>query len=183
MKALFSGFAFLLLALHSFAQDLQATKAAQQACGRAGVAFDKKDGLEQHRALPVILPGKALVYLVQLEGTREGSCIGNCSSVVRFGLDGQWKGATWGNSFVSAVVDPGDHHLCVNWDTRVKKLQQVVTLKAMHAEPGRTYFFGVRTLNVGGPGGADQLVLEPLDEDEASMLLEAYPYSKLKPKS
>jgi hypothetical protein len=182
MRAFFSTFPFLFLVLSSAGQDLRNTKAVQQACGPVSVKYDKGDGLDKHAVLPAVPPGKALLYLVQLEGTAMGSCIGSCVTVVKFGLDGEWKGALWGNSFVFAAMEPGDHHICVNSDVRVNKLEPLVALHGVHAEAGKTYIYGVRVSNVGGTSGVYGLELEPLDGDEASMLLEAYPLSKMKPK-
>jgi hypothetical protein len=183
LRSLFTAVPFLFVVLSSSGQDLRTTKAAQQACGPAGVKYEKGDALEEHPVLPAVPQGKALLYLIQIEGTRLGSCIGKCAAIVKFGLDGHWNGATWGNSFVFAAIEPGDHHICVNSEVRATKLQQVLALRSVHAEAGRTYFFGVRFSGVGGEAGTYGLELEPLDADEASMLLEGYPLSKMKPKN
>ena len=182
MKLFFVTPALLLCAVNSFSQDLRTTAAAQQACGPAEVKFDTKDGLQEHPVLTQASQDKALVYLIQQDGTLAESCIGTCRTLVKVGLDGRWVGATWGNSFLSASVPSGDHHFCVAWESREKKLQQVVALHALHAEAGKSYFFGIRLASVGGSGGTYALELFPLDADEARMRLEGYPLSTVRPR-
>ncbi len=182
MKAFFATLPLLLCAVNCFGQDLRKTAAAQQACGPAEVKFDTKDGLQEHPVLPKVSQDKALVYLIQQDGTLAESCIGTCRALVKVGVDGRWTGATWGNSFLAASVTPGDHHFCIAWESREKKLLQVIALRALHAESGKTYFFGIRLTNVGGSGGTYGLELFPLDADEARMRLEGYPLSVVRPR-
>lgn len=182
MKAFFVTLPLLLCAVNSFSQDLRNTAAAQQACGPAEVKFDTKDGLQEHPVPPEASQDKALVYLIQQDGTLAESCIGTCRTLVKVGLDGRWVGATWGNSFLSAIVSPGDHHFCVAWESREKKLQQVIALRALNAESGKNYYFGIRLTNLGGSGGTYGLELFPLDPDEARMRLEGYPLSTIRPR-
>ncbi len=170
------------LCLSAMSQDLRDTRAAQQACGPSAVRFDKGAGLEEHPVLGEVPQGKALIYLVQIQGTPATGHLQftDRGTITKFGVDGQWRGATWGNSLLSTQVEPGDHHLCVAWNEGgPKKLEQVVALRSLHAEAGRTYVYGVRLL-VSGISYSFDFV--PLDPDEAAMLLGSYPLSKLKPK-
>jgi hypothetical protein len=123
-----------------------------------------------------------MVYLLQLYEPHAEPCIGRCGAIVKFGMDGEWKGATWGNSFVSLPVDPGLHHICANWQGRAKSLNEIVALHSLNAEAGKSYFYGIRVAETGSAGGPYGFTLAPLDPDEARMLLEAYPMSKLTPK-
>src|SRR5271165_503189 len=95
------------------AQDNAAISAAEAACGPKGLKFDLKDDNSQHL---VGRPeaGKALVYVIQDIGTVK--CIGACLTTI-VALDNEWVGANHHNSYFSFAVDPGEHHLCVNWQS------------------------------------------------------------------
>ena len=170
--------ALLLFSLNAFSQDLLSTKAAQQACGQASAEYDKSGMIKDHGPLPGPEPDKALVYLFQMYALHSSPCIGGRGAIVRFGIDGRWKGATFGNSFLYTSLEPGDHHVCANWQTRGSTTPQLVALRSLRVEPGRTYYYGVRIVEASA-----QLLdtfgmeLVPLDEDEAKMLLESYPLS------
>ncbi len=81
------------------------------------------------------------------------------------------------------MVTPGEHHLCA-WDnSRNKKLAELVTLHSLQAEAGHSYYFGLDVIESTNLGvGWVQYVFRPLDEDEAKMLIAAYPEGKSKTK-
>ncbi|MBW4040456.1 MAG: hypothetical protein HIU91_16695 [Acidobacteria bacterium] len=159
------------------AQDLRHTEAAKAACG----TFD--DARSSQNA-PVTANGvaDATVYVLQISNV-DGSCLGNCGPNSRIGLDGSWIGLAKGNSLVKVMVTPGEHHLCA-WDkSRNKKLAELVALHSLQAEAGHSYYFGLDVIeptNLGG--GWVQYILRPLDEDEAKMLIAAYPEGRSKTK-
>jgi len=65
------------------------------------------------------------------------------------GLDGQWIGATNGNSYFYFSVDPGEHHLCTNWQG-FSFLGKTRAAGALHftAEPGGVYYFRAKDIYV-----------------------------------
>jgi hypothetical protein len=102
----------MLLAASAFGQNESTAIAA--ACGPKGVTFDVKRDESQHTfAQPE--PRKARIYFVQDIG--EVNCLGGCVTT-KIGLDGAWAGANQHNSYFSVSVDPGEHHVCANQQSR-----------------------------------------------------------------
>jgi hypothetical protein len=60
-------------------------------------------------------------------------------ATVRFGIDGAWVGADFGNSYFAIDVAPGEHHLCADWQSVARKKN--VDLTSFTAEPGKVYYF------------------------------------------
>lgn len=159
----------------AFAQDQSAVTAAESACGPVGVHLDAKRDDSQHAiAQPEV--GKALVYVIQDIGVT--SCIGTCITT-RVGLDGAWVGANANSSYFSFSVDAGEHHLCVNRQSHIDILSQMVALARLTAEPGKTYYFRTRTM-----GGRDSLFLDldAIDPDQARLFIASYPLSVSHPR-
>src|ERR1700733_6955287 len=157
------------------AQDLRDTSAAKAACGPSDIQY-KTELVPPTTVAPQ--SGKALLYIVQVSDF-DGSCLGRCGPLSRVGLNASWLGATEGNSFLSAFVDPGIHHLCANWDSHTKKLSHLVALHSFIAEPNKIYFFEIHTISSTGLGGGSvDFSLSAIDEDEGRMLISAFPESK-----
>ena len=110
-----------------------------------------------------------LVYVIQDLGSVR--CLGECITN-RIGLDGVWVGATENNSYVYFSVDAGEHHLCANPQSDMKSVSRMAALAHFTAEPGKIYYFRVRT-----SGNLGQLLLDPLDSDEGRLLIASYPLS------
>ena len=159
----------------AFAQDTAAISAAEAACGPKGVRFDVKDDNSTHTvAQPEA--GKALVYVVQEIGSV--SCIGGCITT-RIAIDGAWVGANHHNSYLRFAVDPGEHHLCVNWQSRFGRLSRVFGLAHFTAEAGKVYFFRSRMIGWQGPTFFD---LEAIDSDLGRLFVASTPLSVSHPK-
>jgi hypothetical protein len=158
MKALLT--ILLLASSLAFAQDPAAVGAAEAACGPKDVNFDAKPDVTQH---PTPQPdvGKALVYVVQEFG--EIQCE-NCA-LTRVGLDGKWVGANQGNSYLFFSADPGERHLCLNWQSRLKARSRVVALANFTAEAGKVYYFRGRIFF-----GA-YFDLDPINSDQGKLLV------------
>jgi len=168
----------LLLGCPAFAQS-QASSALA-GCGPGGVSFQVKTDKKQH---PMISPGpgKALVYFIQ-DDSRFQSVP---KPTTKVGLDGQWVGATHGNSYFYFLVDPGDHNLCTDW--------QSLTIvgggrksAAIHftAEPGKTYDFAVQDIfhqEFDHPY-PPRVELSPVDPADAQLRMSRYSFSTSRPK-
>jgi hypothetical protein len=154
----------------ALAQDQSAISAAESACGSFTGRFDTKRDDSQH-ALAQPEAGKALIYVIQDMGVV--NCIGACITT-RVALDGTWVGANEHNSYFSFAVDPGEHHLCVNRQSRMDLLSRLVALAQINAEAGKTYFFRTRT-----SGGRYEtfLDLDPIDPDQGRLFVASYPLS------
>lgn len=67
----------------------------------------------------------------------------------RVGIDGAWVGADRGDSYLFFSTEPGEHHLCTDWMSDFLPTGRLVSLANFTAEPGKVYYFRVRTS--GGP--------------------------------
>ena len=144
-------------------------------CGPSDVKFDVKHDNTQH-SLTQADPGKALVYVIEVFRKPPGE-LGN--PTIRVGLDGTWIGANQGTSYLSFAVDPGEHHLCTNWQSMWKRLSDQHSLTSFSAEAGKTYFFRVQT-HVESEGRDSQvwyIDLQPVNPDEGKYLVATAPLS------
>lgn len=87
-------------------------------------------------------PGKALIYLIEEQKLRVFRDV-----TVRVGLDGKWVGAIRGTSYLSFAVEPGEHHLCVDFPSEFLEPGRLVSLYGFTAQAGKTYYFRARTGN------------------------------------
>jgi hypothetical protein len=154
----------LFLVSSIWAADKAAMVRALAACGPDAVQLD----VTTHKIRPPVAApaaGKALVYLIQ---DQWDSCLG-CTPTTRAGLDGAWVGANHGSSFFSFPVEPGEHHLCTDWQNDLPDSDRVVALASFTAQAGKTYYF-----HAGMWRNDDTfwlLKLEPLDPDEGLLLV------------
>jgi len=165
-------FLFILLFTSSvFAQTNPPLAQAQSACGPLDVHFDAQTLASSPPAGPE--PGEALVYVAE-EFRRAPGELGD--PTIRVGLDGVWMGATRANSYLYFSVAPGEHHLCTNWQSRLRRLSQLAAFSRFTAGPGRTYYFRARITYVtygAGPSNMD-LDLEAVDPDEGRFLVASF---------
>jgi hypothetical protein len=135
----------LLLAAASFslpahAQSPAPSTAQSNGCGSPAIRFDVESDRGLHPA--PMAPSRALVFFVQ----DDSEVSGFRKPVVRLGLDGKWEGATHGNSYIFFYVDPGQHHLCTDWQDGAYFLHKGPSPSAtlsFTAKAGATYYFQV----------------------------------------
>lgn len=155
--------ALVFLAATAVAQDQSAIAAAEAACGPKDVKFDVKTDQNQH---PVPQPDaqKALVYVVQDFG--QVQCKG--CAVTKVGLDGAWVGANKGNSYIFFFAEPGERHLCMNWQSRFELRSRAFAVANFTAEAGKTYYYRARLF----PGHLDiSFDLDPVNSDQGKLLV------------
>jgi hypothetical protein len=153
-------------------------------CGPANIKFDVSTSKKY--SLPTVQPGKALVYLFQ-DDVKYG---GRPRPTTRFAIDGTWIGATHANSFIYAFVDAGDHDVCANWqsdDTGLGYIGPKRSTAAAHftAEAGKSYYFRARDIaytNGRTIVSEPEVVLGPLDTDEAQVIISSFSLSSSHPK-
>ena len=175
MKTLSPLLLLLAFATASFAQNAPAEAAAAPGCGAESTKFDVKTDRSQH-PLAKPEPGKALVYFLQDDAYFQSAP----RPTTRFGLDGNWVGATQANSYFYVSVDPGEHHLCAGWQSFVGfNVARKSAAAHFTAEPGGIYFFVVN--DHADRGGESQrpagMKLSPLDGDEAQLLMSKFGFS------
>lgn len=166
----------ILFATASFAQTPPATAFAP-GCGTADTKFDVATNDKQH-PFAKRDAGKALIYLLQ----DDSDFLSRPRPTTRFGLDGNWIGATQSNSYFYISVDPGEHHLCGEWQSFVGfGVAHKSAAAHFTADAGETYFFIVRDhySEHRGPAG---ISFSPLDSDEAQLLMSKLGFSTSRPK-
>jgi hypothetical protein len=167
----------------AFAQDQAAVVAAQSACGPKPVTFAVKTDAAQHPT-PQPDAGKALVYVIE----DLGQCV-DCSgrpyslldiatdvdaAVTKVGMDGSWIGANRGNSYLFFSAAPGEHHLCMNWQSSLEERAHAFAMANFTAEAGKIYYFRARLF----PGRGDfSFDLDPVNSDEGKFLVASSPLS------
>jgi hypothetical protein len=161
-------------ALPVFAQNPDLVPRAQPACGAATAQFHvTKSNIHTE---PQVDPGKALIYLVEEQKFRAFRDV-----TVRVGLDGEWVGATRGDSYLSFAVEPGEHHLCVDFLSQFLKPGRLVSLYGFTAQAGKTYYFRART-TASGSRDVAFLDLDLVNDDEGKLLVANSPLSVSHPK-
>lgn len=151
-------------------KDLEdpAVATAMAACGPDKVKFDVT--LTPGGKTESAPAGQALVYMV---GDAPPGCGFNCAITTKVGLDGSWVGANHSPSYFSFAVAPGEHHLCVRWQSRFRN--RMVALAHFNAEAGKTYYFRSRAITSENFGG--YLDVDSINNDQGRFLVASYPLS------
>jgi hypothetical protein len=154
----------LVLASPAFAQNTPAAPLAD-GCGANEVHFEVKTDKKQH---PTAQPdaGKALVYVVgDTSGDHATAHVGTLPT--RFGVDGVWVGANGFRSYFFFPVDPGDHRLCTNLQSKLKgQVNNSTAATSFTVQAGQSYYFRTKT-----PVSGYRIQLVPVDPAEAQVLL------------
>jgi hypothetical protein len=155
----------LLLTLSASAQAAAPPPTA--ACGPEAISFKVKLDDSQHTPAPSE-SGKARVYFFQDAGSNW--TVGY--PTVKVALDGAWLGANHGNSYFSASVEPGEHHVCVTLQSSL--VAQRVELAHFTAEAEKVYYYRTRLVV---SRSVELLELEPIDSDQGNYLISTFPLS------
>lgn len=169
--------AILLFASSAFAQGAPTGTAVAPGCGPDGENFNVKSNGRTH---PTIQPeaGKAVVYFLQDDKSFES----RPRPTVKWGMDGAWVGATQSNAYFYLTVEPGEHHLCSEWQTAViVTAGHQAAVARFTAEAGETYYFLARDIFRNEHREA-AVRLEPLDADEGLLLMSKFAFSTSQPK-
>jgi hypothetical protein len=150
-----------------FAQNPPVDARTAAGCGPLRTEFSVKVNKNDHN---VQQPesGKALVYVVVEERPNYDIKIGDVTT--RIGVDGTWAAANHGPSFAAFAVDPGDHSICVDWQSGFQALQKLNGAANLSAEPGKTYFFRT-VLKTSSPDQPPNLWFEAIDPAEGLLLI------------
>jgi hypothetical protein len=170
----------LTFATGAFAQSSPPTSAVAPGCGTADTKFDVSTS-NSPRALAKPDAGKALIYFLQDDTYFDA----RPRPTTRFAIDGTWIGATHGDSYFHVSIDPGEHHLCANWQSYAGPVGLGIgpDTAAAHfnAEPGGIYFFAAR--NHGGlHSGLAGIELLSTDSDQAQLLMSRFALASSRPK-
>ena len=156
----------LLFAWPAFAQESESAARTAAGCGPGSTHFEVSTDKKQHPAPPPD-SGKAIVFVV--EDIERGP-------TMKVGLDGAWVGANKGKSYFFFSVDPGEHHLCTNWQSSVFKqtAKRIGSATTIVTEAGKTYYFRIM---VDGESASRNIRLTPVEKAEAQFLIAASPLS------
>ncbi|HEY1767090.1 MAG TPA: hypothetical protein VGG26_05520 [Terracidiphilus sp.] len=159
---------FLLTAIYSRATTLP------DACGGDKIRFDVKT----QKNPPALAPpaaGKAQIVFVENFAQNEGFCV-DCKVTTRVGVDGAWAGANHGNSYFAYPIDPGEHHLCADWQSNLGSFKKKVGLASLNAEADKVYYYEIKVRIKRNERTTEQyLDLTPLDPDEGKYLAKIDP--------
>lgn len=159
----------LVCAAPVIAQDRSADPRTAAGCGPAATEFSVKVDKNQH-VVTQPEPGKALVYVIEQESWEDSYNIGDITT--RVGLDGAWVGANYGQSYLSFPLAPGEHHICVDWQSSLASRQQLSGAAELTADAGKTYYFRTWILPAALTGGhREGLWLKQVDSAEGLLLL------------
>ena len=165
MRTLPIAFFFATFVAIALAQD---SVPATSACGAERVSFNVKLD-KSHPPLPKTEPGKATVVFIQEIGAqhlRIGEHV-----VGKIGIDGTWVGAVRKNSYFSVPIEPGEHHICLSMESELPEFAH------FKAEAGEVYYFRSLYAYEGS-----NLLLAPVDSDEAKYAIATFPLSVSMPK-
>jgi hypothetical protein len=151
------------------AQDRSTDLRAAAGCGPAATEFSVQVDKNQH-VVKQPEAGKALVYVIAQENWDDSYNIGEITT--RIGLDGIWVGANNGQSYLSFSLTPGEHHVCVDWQSSLASRQQLSEAVELTAEAGKIYYLRTTILPTGlAERRRERLWLEQVDPAEGLLLL------------
>ena len=159
MAALKSLLAGLLLCASLLAAAQARASKLPDACGDGKVNFDVHT--ESHQPPPA-RPAAGWAQIVLIEDQNHVHATYG-DTTVRYGLDGEWVGASKGKSYFVVALNPGVHRLCAS-------MQDVsnVELATVTAEPGKVYYFEAKVTVQSAPFFHDSITfgLSQLSEEE-----------------
>lgn len=129
-------------------------------CGDPHVKFHVTKNL--HPTMPA--PGASTVYVIEEYPEYF------IQPTLRVGMDGHWMGAVKGRSYLSFPFSTGEHHLCVNWQSKLSSAATMFALAHWVAQPRETYYFLARVI-ARENGDYYTLDFAPVDSDEAKLLI------------
>lgn len=148
--------------------------ALPDSCGNDQIKFDVKT--EKGQPAPAA-PDASKAQIIFMENENQ-MVVPFHDATVRFGMDGAWVGANYGNSYFALTVNPGVHHLCASWQSDIEKKNVDVT--SFTAEPGKIYYFAADvTVN---SRSSITFGLSQLNEDQGKYRLKTWKLSTSKPK-
>lgn len=164
----------LLFASPVLAQDSAQATLEAAGCGPSNVWFDVKTEKKLHPA-PQPDAGMGLVYVIG-DSSADHVSFSIRAPVKRFGVDGRWVGANGYRSYFFFSVEPGDHRLCTNVQSKLQRqVKSSTAATSFTAEAGRSYYF--RTKTPERPVSVNEVKLVPVDAAEAQVLLSAAAFS------
>ena len=115
-------------------------------CGEDSVKFEVKGEKDQPPPAP---PASGKAQIVFINTGRHYTA--------RYGVDGAWSGANEDNSYFAVAVDPGEHHLCMSYQTGFgwteRGREAATKVAALTVEAGKVYYIESTMGVIGGGAG------------------------------
>jgi hypothetical protein len=118
---------------------------------------------------------RAIIYVVQDDRNFDSWH----RPTVDWGIDGQWFGATKGNSYFYVYVTPGEHHICAEWRAGMIG-GRFSDSTPFIADAGKVYYFHLTNV-FSEPEKQNGMRLTPMDDYEAQPLLASFRHSIYQP--
>ena len=93
----------------------------------------------------------------------------------RAGVDGTWVGANSTKSYFSFALEPGDHRLCTERQSRFKSQLAIFAAASFSAEPGEAYYF--HTITPERPFKGETVRPVPIDPAQAQLMISVFAHS------
>jgi hypothetical protein len=155
----------LVCAAPVFGQNAKKDFRTAAGCGPAETQFSASVAANPKTLTPPPA-GSALVYVIEVERPDDAGI------TTRVGLDGNWIGANRGRAYLAFEVEPGERHVCVDWQSSIESRQRLGGAAVLMAEAGKTYFFRAEVLLSGATiGHNEDMWVEPVDEAEGMWLV------------
>jgi hypothetical protein len=153
----------------------QSFNPAAPACGQANVEFKVSEDHQTPDFRPD--PAKAVVFIAESFSDYLGD---STKPILKLSLNGRWIGATQSDSWLSFTVDPGEQHLCIQWQSSMSELYRPIALQGFTAEAGRVYYFRSQLIYRANRGSKSDflptLSFDPVNPDEAHYLILSSPH-------
>lgn len=162
----------LLLRPITFGAQQEAGALLSEACGPDKAKFEVHRDNAEPLSLDKSDSKSQLILFVESLGNLSG-----CGPV-RIGVDGKWIGAACLDTWFITNLDPGTHHLCVDFHWGLSGRH--VELRKLTLEVGKTYYYRAEVIGSYNLNGA--IHLYALDEDEGKFLVNTHKLSRSKPK-
>lgn len=160
-------FLSLLLLAPVFGEEHATDLRTAAGCGPSETQFSVRTDPAPHE-IKQPEPSKARVYVIE-QGKPEG---GEVSVTTRVGADGNWVGANRGASYLSFAVTPGEHYVCVDWQSSLKSRQKLSAAAELTAEAGKTYYFRAEVvLSQGTESHEERLSIKAVDAAEGMLMV------------
>lgn len=170
-------FGGLLCAVPVIGQNQAIDPRTAAGCGPASAEFRVKVNKAKHE---VVHPdaGKGQVYVIVQETPHPGETLYIGNITTRVGVDGTWVGANYGESYLTFQLEPGEHHICSDWQSGQKSRQKLSSAADLLVEAGSTYYFVVDLCTgapINGTSGSTfpspDLKLKPVEGSQGMLLV------------
>jgi hypothetical protein len=155
----------------AFAQAQQEAAARMAAgCGPSDVQFTVKNDKSAHPFAPA-KDNSALVYVFGNQDI-DNVALHIGGVITRWGVDGEWVGATDRRSYISFAVAAGEHRLCTSRQSSLKSVTDIAAALSFTAAAGKTYYFRTHTpVHNKDAVRGDEVELLAVDPAEAQILI------------